>query len=358
MSDDGNVVTVTALTSGPDTPSARFRVRQHIDPLARHRVLVNDVCPSRSAYGSRAADDTVDGVRRLADAGLRIASRLPGIAASRRSDVTWLERGLIPGWPTLEPLLHRPVVLDVDDAIWLSQPHGSAAARLAARRSAAILAGNTYIADWFSRFGSDIHVIPTAIDASRFSPGDSPLRSGRFTVGWTGSSSNASYLRLVERPLSRFLQQHDAEFLVVADAPPDLPLIPQARTRFVPWTRAVEVDAVRAMDVGLMPLPDLPWTRGKCAFKLLQYMACGVPFIASPTGMNQELIDLGGGFQAQDADWYDTLCWAFDHPSHCEEMGRAGRNVITDRFDVHVVAARIAAVLSRFSERRRRAADG
>jgi glycosyltransferase involved in cell wall biosynthesis len=345
------MIEVAALTSGRRVPSARFRVRQHIEPLRRHGVEVHEYVPAIDKYAR--LPGWPSGVSQIAAwplyplwQAVKVSSRLRGVLASRRYDVTWLERELLPGYLTLEPALKRPLVLDVDDAIWLAKPFGRSAARAIAGRADAIVAGNRYLGEWFSAHSRQVHVVPTAVDTDRFRARPR-ADTGRpsFVVGWTGTSANLGFLRGIERPLARFLDAHPhARLRVVSDAPPG-PMV-GGRVEYVRWSEDVEVAAVQEMDVGLMPLPDDEWTRGKCAFKMLQYMACGVPVVASPVGVNAEILAMGelGLAAREEAEWFDALRWLHDHATQAVQYGRNGRSVAESRFARDVVAARLAEV--------------
>ena len=168
------MIRVAALTSGKVVPSSRFRVRQHVEPLRALGFAVREYTPVIDKYAPLPAWPTGLSPRFAPQLypwqASKLIARLPGLVGSWRSDVTWLERELLPGRLTLEPLLRTPVVFDVDDAIWLSSPVAPAVARAVAERSAMVVAGNDYLADWFSNFTSKVRVVPTAVDTDRFFP--------------------------------------------------------------------------------------------------------------------------------------------------------------------------------------------
>ncbi|MBZ5589834.1 MAG: glycosyltransferase [Acidobacteriia bacterium] len=343
-------IKVVALTGGLDEPPARFRVRQHIANLEAAGITVHECVPAVSRHaglpglpvGFRLA--WVPPVY-AAWQGVKIAARLPGIVSSWHGDLTWLERGLVAGWPTLEPLLKRPVVFDVDDAIWLLSPFGRAAAIATARRADMVIAGNSYIADWFRPYARDIRVIPTAVTLPSRPVRERGGEARPFVLGWIGTSWSSGYLSSIEDVLARFLVGHDAELLVVADRPPGLQGLPPDRVRFRLWSPAVEGDFFSQVDVGLMPLVDDDWARGKCALKMLQFMAAGVPVVVSPVGANREVLALGKvGFAAETADgWYEALDALWRDPSLRARLGHDGREVARRHFGLDVIGAQLAA---------------
>jgi glycosyltransferase involved in cell wall biosynthesis len=342
------------LTSGKWQAVARFRVRQHIEPLQRLGVSVREYIPAIDKY-AQPPGRTWRGRHEYGNPyyvlwqGLKLATRLPGLAGSWKGQITWLERNLMDGAPTLEPLLKGPLVLDVDDAIWLMLPWGQAAAARVARRSAVVLAGNQYLADWFSQYARDIQVVPTAVDTERFHPLDpgQAERDRPFIVGWTGSASNLVYLEQLEKALRIFMDRFsDVQLVVVSDVAPRLPNLAPGRVRHVAWSPATETEAVRRMHVGLMPLPDNAWTRGKCAFKMLQYMASGIPSVVSPVGMNSRILamDRVGLGAVGVGEWVDALVHFYRNRSEAVACGARGRTLAVKYFSRPVVSEQLAAI--------------
>lgn len=343
---------IAALTSGLNVPSARFRVRQYMPALREAGLEVTDYCPAVS-QGARLPGKLGQIRTRyfppllMGQMLTNLACRIPGILGSYASDVTWLERSFIPGLDSLAGLVKRPLVLDIDDAIWLYNPMGSSAIGRLVGKASMVLAGNRYLADWCSQFCEDIRIVPTAIDADRFVPraqpkaGDAP-----FIVGWTGTSGNFRFLETIKPALVSFFQaEPTARFLIVADKRPELAGVPQDQIDFVPWSAAREHALVQEMDVGLMPIDDTDLSRGKCSFKMLQYMSVGLPVVASPYGMNGEVFAAGDiGFAATtEAQWIDALHQSKRDAEGRARQGRNGRAVILEKFSTEVVARGIAA---------------
>jgi glycosyltransferase involved in cell wall biosynthesis len=344
------VIRVAALTSGRNTPSSRFRVRQHIDALFSRGVNVKEFVPLIEKY--RVLRRMPDGFRfaeRFLDAGLsvtKLAVRVPAVVNSWRHDVTWMERELFSGRATMEGLLKKPIALDVDDAIWLSGPHAARGAEKIARQASVVLAGNRYIGEWFSQFCSDVRLVPTAIDPQRFRPANRPPGERRFAIGWTGLSSSYGFLYDIEKPLEQFLSVSDAQLVVIADKPPAFRTIAANRIQFIRWSPDVEADALHQFDVGIMPLPENEWSRGKCSLKMLQYMAAGLPVVVSPVGLNQEILEMGTiGMAARTADdWISALLELQHHPDLRIRLGCEGRRIVEQHFSVPVIADKLAAV--------------
>ena len=333
-----------AVTTGMWEPASRFRVRALIPGLYQSGVACEEVIPSVKSYPPTA--------RLLRPAWLlaALATRLPLALSSRAFDVVLFQRELISTLMTLEPLFKRPRVLDVDDAIFLSQ-RARSIARLAGSCDM-VVCGNQYLADRFSNWNKTIRILPTGVDTQRYCP--APLRkAGRpQTIGWIGTSSNLKYLYQIEGPLSRVLTMcPDAMLVIVSDRPPVFKTISPERIHFIFWSPDVEVEAIQSFSVGLMPLDDSEWARGKCSFKLLQYYSCGVPAVVSPVGMNAEVIAAAdAGFSANSTDgWVDHLMFLLENPEQAVRRGEEGRKLVEQAYSIKVIAPKLASYLKEIS---------
>jgi glycosyltransferase involved in cell wall biosynthesis len=347
------MIEVAAITSGRDLPSSRYRIRQHISPLARLGVNVKEYCPAIDKWAAVPGKPRSLSNRQILPfyalwQGVKLLTRLPGLLKSHSADATWLNKELLPGYPTLEPLLGKPLIADVDDAIWLTPPFGGRVARKLAETADIMVVGNDYLANWFDRHNAHVHVVPTGIDTRIFCPNQSTDRTeGLFTIGWMGSQGNLAYLESIEDGLVEvFKQCGEARLLVVSDKKPDFQRLGSDKVVYKPWREQEEVGDIQAMDVGLMPLSDSEWARGKCAFKMLQYMAMEKPVVVSPVGMNAQVLQMGNlGFRAASkAEWVDALVNLYEDRQHAKRMGMAGRKVVQTHFDVNVVAGKLVAI--------------
>jgi glycosyltransferase involved in cell wall biosynthesis len=345
---------VCAITSGTVVPASRFRIRQHIPVLGTLGVDVTEYVPLVPQAMPLPGPLARLRRRHLAPVtagwiGLHALARVPAMLASWRADCVWLERTFVPGLDALVRLLRSPLVLDADDAVWLEGLAGRGTPALA-RRAEAVIAGNSYLAGWFSQYCRRVHVVPTAVDAQKYRPAAvRPARAG-LVLGWTGTSGNFRYLADIQPALRRVLREvAGASLVVVADRAPRLPELAGLPVRFVRWTLDDEVRILHTMDIGLMPLADDPWTRGKCSFKMLQYMAAGLPTVVSPVGMNADVLALGeSGIAARSTDeWTAGLLDLARDPERRTSLGAAGRRVVSTHFDVPVVARELAAVFHR-----------
>ncbi len=331
---------VTGLTAGRTVPGARFRVGQFVAPLREHGVALEWRTAPVRKHPPRA--------RWLRPFWFpaSVLGRVPGVLASRRADVTLFSRELVSTFVTLEPWAGRPRVLDVDDAIWLRR--GGGYARRLAGLCDAVVAGNDHVAEWFGRYCGRVEVLPTAVDTARFSPGPARPADGPVVIGWSGTSTNFPYLASLQTPLARVLRERpDVRIAISSDRRPDLPDLPADRVDFTPWTEAGEVAFLRGLDMGLMPLADDDWARGKCAYKMLLYLACGVPVAVSPVGMNAQVLaeaDVGHG-PADDDAWVEALLDLADDPEGRRRRGERGAELVRARYSVAATAPRLAALL-------------
>ena len=351
---DKRMIKVAALTTGRNTPSTRFRVRQHIDLLRQFGVDVREHYPYINKYmripfslrGSRwEYTPLVDGLWRT----LKLSTRIPGYLASLTSQITWLQRELLPDYFTLERYVRQPIVFDFDDAIWLLSQRADKSIAAIVRHSTLVIAGNAYLADWAKQHNSNTHIVPTAIDTARFfpNPASEDGEDKLFTVGWTGTAANLPYLYNIEAELRAFFDSHSrAQLLVVCEEPPVFETLRPSQVQFIRWSPEIEASSIREMNVGLMPLPNDPWTRGKCSFKMLQYMSSGIPCIASSVGLNADILkmdQIGKAAQRPD-EWLDALSTYYNDRHLVRVHGRKGRHIAEKYFSRQVIAKELASI--------------
>lgn len=335
----GPPLRVAAYTAGRKDPGARFRMRQYVNDLQQLGIKVDEFT---SRIGKYPPADTWRRPAWLLAAG---AERGLQLRTSHCYDLVIFQRELISTLLTLEPFFGRPRILDVDDAIWLHR-RGAFAGKLA-RRCDAVICGNTYLADYFDQHCKRIFLLPTAVDTERFQPSEH-CRSSAQIIGWSGTGGNLAELERIEPALRAAMQRFPlARLRVICDRRPRLGTLPADRVEYVPWSPSIEVSALQDLRVGLMPLRDTAWTRGKCSFKMLTYMACGVPVVVSPVGMNREVLTMGSiGFAARTLDeWVDALTTLLADPEPAKRMGSAGRTVVAAHFSVQVLSARLADII-------------
>jgi glycosyltransferase involved in cell wall biosynthesis len=233
----------------------------------------------------------------------------------------------------------RKTIFDFDDAIFERRWGARAKFRRLVDLADRVVAGSRYLAAATEAPGKT-RFIPTAIDTRRFLPAPSRTRRGSaVVVGWSGLSSNFHQLAHRATAISRALKRTGARFVVIADRPPPRALA-GLDAAFVPWRPESEVADLSQLDIGVMPLAAGRFERGKCAFKLLQYMAIGRPGVASPVGANLEVVTDGvdGSLPDDDAAWEEALVRLVEDPQLRSEMGQRARARVESAYSLDVVA--------------------
>jgi len=286
------------------------------------------------------------------------ALRVAKLLTAGQYDLLWIEKEALPFIPAfLERLIlrnHTPYVLDYDDAIYHTyDQHPSWIVRqLLGRKIARIMqgaflvvAGNDYIADYARRAGAHrVAIIPTVIDLTRYDA--IPHETGSScTFGWIGTPVTARYLDIFRRILPQIGDEGKVRLLSIGSGPLAWH---DERLEVVDWSQESEVEQLRRIDVGVMPLSDSPWDRGKCGLKLIQYMAFGLPVLASPVGVNVDIIEHGkNGFLCKTPEeWIDAMKYLADKPEVRAEMGKGSRNKVASTYSLEVAAPRLACLLT------------
>ncbi|MFN9213763.1 MAG: glycosyltransferase family 4 protein [Gemmatimonadota bacterium] len=333
------MIRALALTGGATVPSARFRVRQFLGRLERWGVALEERASRVGSYPPVAT------WQRPGWLAATLLDRVPDVAATHRADVTVLQRELVSTLVTLEGLTKRPRVLDVDDALW-ALPRGGFAARLA-RRCDRVIAGNAFLAEWFGRHCRDVMIVPTAVDTARFVPAGRPP-SASVVIGWSGASGGLPYVEALAPALAAVMARRpEVRLCVLSDRAPRLEGLPPERVEYVRWRPEVEVPTIQGFDLGLMPLRDSTWERGKCSYKMLLYMACGVPALVSPVGMNVEVLAHGEvGTGVPDGAWAEAILEWVDDSARRGRASGVARRVVEEHFALEALAPRLAAAIA------------
>ncbi len=285
-------------------------------------------------------------------------SRLLELGQALRHDLVFVHREAFPfGPPFLEWIfnrLQRPLVFDFDDAIYLSNV--SKANRWLGflkmptktahiiQYSAEVIAGNDYLRDYALRYNPSVTVIPTPIDTNLYQVRDYNLTKGStVTIGWMGSHSTVGHLHLLADVFRRLARQYQIIIKVIGGEYQ----LSEVNVVSQWWSLDREVADLQSFDIGVMPLVDNEWTRGKCGFKLLQYMGVGVPAVCSPVGVNCEMVQDGvnGYLAATDEEWVAKLSRLIEDANLRREIGRRGRATVEEQYSVKVNAPRLVEVL-------------
>ena len=285
------------------------------------------------------------------------------IARARRFDLVYVFReAALLGPAFIESAIALrgvPLVFDFDDAIfvpYVSPSNGylsylkcfGKTARLC-RIARQVMVGNRYLEDYARRHNEAVTLVPTTIDTDLYRPElRRPRGNGTVVIGWTGSHSTVQHLRLAYPVLQELARRYPIRVVVVGSEPVD---IPGVETLFRRWSAPREVQDLADIDLGIMPLPDNDWTRGKCGLKALQYMALGVPAVVSPVGVNTEIVEDGvnGLVPSTDQEWAERLRRLIENPELRARLGAAARKTVEARYSAEVIAPRVFDVFERAS---------
>lgn len=353
---------VLFLTQTPGiNGSSKYRVSQYVDCL-RKNGIESTVLPALSEEQYLKWSPSKAFLAKISYFGTTLLRRLWDIHKVRKFDVVFLQRDIIPYFP---PVLERMMrsananlVFDFDDAIF-AQALGSKSifARLCdprripkiLRMSREVIVGNNFLKDYAMRHNGNVTVIPTPIDTGRYSVKDRDIR-GKTVIGWSGSiSTNHNVNRLID-VINRLSTSYDIQLNIISNTLDGIKLEKiAAKVNFIRYRPETEVSDLHTFDIGVMPLEDSVWGRGKCSFKALQYMGVGIPPVISPVGMNNEVVKEGenGFFADSDEEWLLKLARLIEDPVQRKKIGGAARKTVEDRYSVKVNAHKLISVLEK-----------
>lgn len=284
--------------------------------------------------------------------------RMKALLTSQAHDLVWIEKDALPWLPAwVERILlsaQTPYVLDYDDAVFHHYDmHRSALVRnllgqkhdVLMRSSALVIAGNEYLAVRAREAGARrVELVPTVVDLERYARQAAPTQETRpINVVWIGQRSTAAYLEPLSEVFADLANEGQCRFSAIGIPAESLGLPMQG----LPWSEETEADMLSKFDVGIMPLPDSPFERGKCGYKLIQYMACGLPVVASPVGVNRQIVDDGNsGFLAStNLEWRSALLRLATDPVLRASMGTKGRQRVERTYSLAATSPRVVHLL-------------
>ena len=297
--------------------------------------------------------------------------RLKDLLNHARPDVIWLEKEALPWAPwfierSLMPS-DIPVITDYDDAVFHRyDQHQSPIIRqflgkkidsvMAASRL--VMAGNHYLADRALQAGAKrVEVVPTVVDARAYSVERRSHLSDALRIGWVGTPGTwEKYMAPLMPMLTHIATDNNARLCAVGAGKS---AIPHPLLDVLPWAEDTEVAQIQTMDVGLMPLDDSLWSRGKCGYKLIQYMACGLPVVASPVGVNCQIVEDGvNGFLASsETEWREAIRTLLCDAALCKRMGAAGRKKIEQHYSLQAWGPKVGTLLLETARNKKSARD-
>jgi glycosyltransferase involved in cell wall biosynthesis len=318
------------LSNNPDRASFRQRIGIHI-PMLRERDVICEVAKLPGGPFQRR----------------RLFSRAAGF------DAVFLHRKMLSRWDAYWlGRYSRKLLYDFDDAVMYSdrKPQRTSRGRFGrfgrvVALADRVVAGNSYLANHARRFNEQVAVLPTSLDLSPYAVATPRPRDGKLRLIWIGSQSTIRYLADIKPVLEEVGKSHpNAVLRIVCDAFFDLQNMAVEK---IPWSREGEAKALLESDIGLAPLPDNPFTRGKCGFKILQYQAASLPVVASPVGVNASYVTDGvTGYHALDhAGWVRAMCELIAHPQQRRSMGEQARSLV-EEFDQPMIGRRFCRIVA------------
>lgn len=330
------------------SPGQRFRCEQYIAPLKNAGFTVtysniisekhDQIFYSRGKYLRKAAIFFSSSLIRIKD--LFRAKKYDIIFIYREAfmlGTTFFERCL--------RILNPRIIFDFDDAIWLNDTSLGNANLSWLKKPAKtakiimfadlVLAGNAFLADYARQFNPRVEIMPTTIDTDYHKKRFTEKKEGRVCIGWTGTSTTLKHFITIVPILKKIKEKFKEKvyFKIIVNVPFS---VPELNTAATPWNLKTEIDELMEIDVGIMPLPDDDWSRGKCGFKGLQYMALEVATVMSPVGVNNEIITDGiNGFLARnDEEWFTKLSLLIENPGIRHQTGIEGRKTVCEKYSV------------------------
>ena len=284
--------------------------------------------------------------------------RIADLIKSKHFDLVVIEKESLPWLPaSFEKILlrHVPYVLDYDDAVFHNYDmHPSRIVRFfwgrrldrLMRSANLVIAGNAYLANRAHNSGALwVEHVPTVVDIGRYAlKADSPSRTALPTIVWIGSPATVHYLELVREPLHMLSSRFPFVLRVIGASVPSFSGI---KVESFAWSETSEADLIAECDIGIMPLLDTPWEQGKCGYKLIQYMACGLPVVASSVGVNSDIVlPHQNGFLASNTnDWISALSVLLCDEKMRRQFGLHGRSLVESRYSLQIQAPRVASLL-------------
>ncbi|OPY58765.1 MAG: Spore coat protein SA [Pelotomaculum sp. PtaU1.Bin035] len=333
-------------------PPSRYRIYQYLDYL-RGRGIAADCKAGVSDYIYTKFAPYKGNLAKAVFFGLSLLSRVLACFMIWRYNVIFIQRLVLPHiYPFPEMLicivaglLGKRIIFDFDDAIFATSPHrkhtlaekftdSDRVARILARCDA-VIAGNAYLAAYARAYNVNVVIIPTSIDLAKY-----PVKQitdkgpdGPFVIGWIGMPGSLPYLNVLKPVFQEIGAKYKILVRIIGGQNYECPGV---RVERLPWSLQDEVSRILTFDIGVMPLTESEEAKGKCGLKLLQYMAAGIPAVASPVSANNEIIADGenGYLAASPEEWKEKLCALVNSAQLRLEMGRRGRDTVERRFSI------------------------
>jgi glycosyltransferase involved in cell wall biosynthesis len=332
--------------------SSRIRTLQYIPYLLERGVSVHNspLLPESYLHGIYRNESKIN-YRNI----VTYIKRMQNLLNLVQYDVIWMEKEAYPWMPAWVEYLFGPrglpYIVDYDDATFhrydlnanpmVRKLLGRKIDKVM-RRSAVVIAGNDYLAERARAAHSKyVKIIPSVVDLTKYAIQKKINTNRDFHIGWIGSPATATYVQEILPFFASVLEKSNVKLVLVGSG---VEIAERYNIVVREWTENTEVDEINRFDVGVMPLNNGPWEQGKCGYKLIQYMACGKPVIASPVGMNKAIVKHGwNGYLANTKEeWQWAINTILANPQMAKEMGANGRKLVEEKYSVQINVDKLA----------------
>ena len=312
-------------------PSSRYRVFQFIAPLSQQGFNCSII-------------EAPEGDNRK-----RVSYPARLFTLALQSDVLFIQKRTFPGWVLrILQRLNSHIIFDLDDAIYL-QSWNTNRVKQIMQISRVVVAGNQVLANFARQYNANIHILPTVVDTDHYQLLSSEHHPGdpRTVLGWIGIDPNRGDLALLTTVFDWIAERYARSVVLRTVGRRLLEIDTELEVEFVSWTLKTSIASLHSFDIGLMPLENTPWNRGKCGLKLIEYLAVGIPAVASPVGVNSEIIRDGEtGFLASNtADWQKNLACLIEDQELRAHLGHSGRQHVEEHYSIQAVLPHLISVL-------------
>lgn len=346
---------VLALMPGlyDTSPAQRYRLEQW-EPLLRERGVEITYAPFEDEELHSVVYQPGRMGKKLELVMRGLSRRLSVTSKARKFDLVYILReAALLGPPLFERFIHQqrvPIVFDFDDAIFVSYRSPSngylsylkfaSKTKTICRFASHVMVGNPYLAEYAGEVNDNVTVVPTTIDTEKYRVRAETNSAGPLVIGWTGSYSTVQHLDTLRGALQKLAETEQFRLRVIGTPKYELPSVD---AEAMPWRAATELEDLGAIDIGVMPLPDDNWSKGKCGLKALQFMALGIPTICSPVGVNTDIIqdDENGFLASSEAEWVEKLTRLLRSAELRRRLGHAGRATIEQKYSAAIQAPRV-----------------
>ena len=209
-----------------------------------------------------------------------------------------------------------------------------------------VVAGTPFLAEEAAKYTRNISIVPSAVEVTGLPVKNWRISNERWVIGWVGSSGNLHYLENLAKPLRKLAKEYPLELRVISNKTINIEDVPVVN---IQWTLEGQAQEIAKFDVGVMPLPKSHWSEGKCSYKALQYMAAGVPVVATNWGYNRQIIREGetGLLAYDDEQYYEKIKLLIDSRDLAEHIGNAGQNMVRQEYSLEVIGTKLGEIIQR-----------